>query len=274
MIRITALMDDKPSDPLCIHEHGLSYLVETPSGRFLFDCGQGENTWRNARILEKDVYDLDAVVLSHSHYDHAGGYPALVEAADGGSLLYTGEDFFQEKYTFTDHRYTSRGPGFDADFLNANGVSCETVSDVTALAEGVWLIGNFPRIYNFETIPERYVKKTEDEFVPDDFHDEICMAVDLGGKLALLVGCSHPGILNMVRRVREALDLPVYTVFGGAHLLDADPERISRTLEELEAMGIRRFGLGHCSGEGLEAVIASNPRLLACRMGAGDTLEL
>lgn len=274
MVRITALMDDKTTNPLCMAAHGLSYLVQTPEISVLFDCGPGTDTWRNARALGEDIYNVDAVVLSHSHYDHAGGYPSLVEAVNGGSLLYTGPGFFEKKYSFDGTGYHDRSAGFDETLPKANGITHVTVSDVKELAPGMYLVGDFPRVHKFETIPGKYVRKTGGNFVPDDFRDEIAMAVDVGGKLAVLVGCAHPGILNMVKHIQEALNRPVCAVFGGVHLLDAEERRISATLEALHGMGVELLGLGHCSGEQAEAMAAGNHLLRSCHLGAGDSLEL
>ena len=75
MVCITALMDNLPSEnKALVNEHGLSYLIQRGEERILFDCGAGEAPWRNAHKLGLSVSELDAVVLSHSHYDHAAGY--------------------------------------------------------------------------------------------------------------------------------------------------------------------------------------------------------
>ena len=84
MIRITALMDNNPSEhKALVAEHGLSFLVESSAFRMLFDCGSGAHPWANAYRLGLDVGHVDAVALSHSHYDHAAGYRDLIE--DGSS---------------------------------------------------------------------------------------------------------------------------------------------------------------------------------------------
>ena len=89
MVRITALMDNQPSEHKgLVNAHGLSYLVEREDCRFLFDCGAGDAPWRNAHRLGLPVTGLDAVVLSHSHYDHAAGYRDLLESGAGAPVLY------------------------------------------------------------------------------------------------------------------------------------------------------------------------------------------
>ena len=80
MLQITALMDDQLTgrkDLLC--EHGLSVHISYHGKRILFDCGSSEKTLYNAKKLGIDLRKLDAMVLSHSHYDHAGGFRYLAE---------------------------------------------------------------------------------------------------------------------------------------------------------------------------------------------------
>lgn len=275
MFRITTLMDDRPSGQRAlIHEHGLSYFIEGEDHRFLFDCGAGPHPWENARHLGRSLRELDAVVLSHGHYDHGGGFRYLVEQGDGGETLYTGKGFFEPKFSFDGVKYTDLSAGFDRAFLDRHGISHREVTDVTELFSGVYLIGGFSRKNEFEKIPARFVRQTKDGMQPDDFGDEICVALDLGGKIAMLVGCSHPGILNMAQHVKAVLGLPIWAVFGGTHLAEADQGRAELTVSRLREMGLEIFGLSHCSGEKVEEILRQTPGIVSCHMGAGDCMFL
>ena len=249
MLKITALMDDMPGEnPQLLAEHGLSFFAQYGEHRILFDCGQSGAALENAVALGLPVEKTEAVVISHSHYDHARGYRAF---AEGGcrAPLYTGGNFFEEKFARAGESLRDLSGGFDLGYLGEKGITRRAVSDITELFPGVYLIGNFPRTNSFEKIPDRFLRKTPEGLLHDDFSDEICMAFQISGGLAVLVGCSHPGILNMVTHVRNTLNLPVLAVFGGSHLVEADEERIQCTLKALEEMGVVRLGLSHCSGE-------------------------
>ena len=249
MLKITALMDDMPgNNPELGAEHGLSFFAQYGEHRILFDCGQSGAALENAKILGLPVGKAEAVVISHSHYDHGGGYRAFAEAGCRAPL-YTGKNFFQPKFARAGESLRDLSPGFDLGYLWEKGITHRAVSDLTELFPGVYLIGNFPRKHSFEKIPERFLRKTPEGLIPDDFSDEICMAFQISGGLAVLVGCSHPGILNMVTHVKEILNQPVLALFGGSHLVEADEERIHTTLRALEDMGVTRLGLSHCSGE-------------------------
>lgn len=272
MIRITTLMDNKPSEnKSLINEHGLSYLLDDGKHRILFDCGAGNATWQNAHRLGADVVHTDAVVLSHSHYDHASGYKELAEMG-GGKVLYTGAHFFEPKFASNGVKYTDLSAGFTEEFLKEHQVERRVCEDVLEIFPGVWLMGNFPRVYSFETIADRFVKQTADGFVKDTFEDEICMAVRTSKGLVVLVGCSHPGILNMMTKIYETLKQPLYAVFGGTHLVEADESRIEETIERLKGMGLKILGLGHCSGDTAEQRICMHQEVMSCHMAAGDNI--
>lgn len=270
-MKITTLMDNFPSENKALTaEHGLSVLIERGNRRFLFDCGQGGHTWENARRLGVDVKRVDAVILSHSHYDHAAGFRDLIEQGGGGSMLYTGARFFEPKYAFDGVKYSDLSCGFDEDFLMRNGISHVECGGVLGLASGAWLVGSFARRNAFETIPERFVRRTAGGTVRDDFCDEVCLALDTRDGLVVQVGCSHPGILNMIETVRERLNRTVYAVFGGTHLVEADEERVSETVARLSAMGLKILGLSHCSGQKAESCIRGMQGVCSCHMGVGD----
>ena len=271
MVKITALMDDQPGgDPRLTAEHGLSFFVEYGENRILFDCGTSGNTVRNAEKLGIDLKDLDAVVLSHGHYDHARGYRALLEKGLGSGLLCTGPGFFRKKWS-RDHRgLRDLSAGFGPELLKEKEILREEVSGERELFPGIRLFCGFPRVHSFEKIPERFVLERDGEWVPDDFADEICMTLKVDGGLLVLVGCAHPGILNMVSHIARVTGERIRGVFGGTHLVDAEEERIRRTVRELCGLGLETLGLSHCSGDAADCAICARSEIRGCHLGSGD----
>lgn len=84
--RLTVLVENTASDRGLLGEHGLSYLIEANEYRILFDTGQGLALQHNAKQLGINLQNLDAVVLSHGHYDHAGGLIAVLDQCNSARL--------------------------------------------------------------------------------------------------------------------------------------------------------------------------------------------
>lgn len=269
MIRITALMENTAGREALLAEHGLSLLVEYEDRRVLFDCGQSGGFLANAGNLGISLENLDAVVLSHSHYDHAKGYRELVEAGMAAPVLYTGAGFLEIKYSRQDGEFSDRSCRFDRVFLEENRIDYREVEAAVRIFPGMWLLTGFPRKTGFETVPEKFFRETETGLVRDDFHDEVCLGLEADGGTVMVVGCSHPGIVNMVVEVKERLGKPVRAVFGGIHLMEAGPERIQRTLDALAEAGVEMLGFCHCSGEAVEAAVAADSRFQGCRLNGG-----
>ena len=78
-LRVTVLADNSVTTAGLLAEHGLSILVETNDRRILFDTGPGKVLRANAEALSIHLAPLDAVVLSHGHYDHTGGLADLLQ---------------------------------------------------------------------------------------------------------------------------------------------------------------------------------------------------
>ena len=269
---LTVLVENTPSEHKALGvEHGLSLFIETPQTAFIFDCGATGLAWQNAARLNVKLRRAQFAAISHAHYDHAGGFPALLQYTKP-ETLYTGPGFWEEKFAYSPDgdKYTYLGTGFDKADLDEWGIKHQTVDGILKLDDTAWLLGRFERRFPFETIPERFVhgayKKT------DDFGDEICLALRERDGVAVITGCAHPGILNIVTSVHKRLGLPVMSVVGGTHLMEANAERIDHTLEALQVMGMKRMALCHCSGSAVRERLRDYGAA-GCLLSTGDRLE-
>jgi glyoxylase-like metal-dependent hydrolase (beta-lactamase superfamily II) len=84
--RVTVLVDDAASRKGLAAEHGFSLLLEIEGARVLFDTGQSPALIQDARLLGADLHNLDAVVISHGHYDHTGGLAEVVRLSPSATL--------------------------------------------------------------------------------------------------------------------------------------------------------------------------------------------
>lgn len=275
MIILRTLLENQLSQNRALTaEHGLSFLIEAGGKKILFDCSAGKAARRNAGKMNVSLKDVDYVVLSHSHYDHAGGYPDMLDHGVRAPLI-TGPHFFEEKYASDGNKYVYLGCGFGQELLKKNKIKHQVCEKSIMLFEGCHVAGAFEQKYEFEKIPPRFVKETAEGMVADDFADEICLVIESVKGLVVIVGCSHPGILNMVETVRERFGREVCAVFGGSHLVEADAERLSATMDILRDMGVGMAGFNHCTGD------AALSRMGECENGtvyshlkAGDCIFL
>ncbi len=274
MIRIMTVMENRPGGNRGLAaEHGLSFLVDADGKRILFDCGAGENTRKNCRRLNVELSSVDILAFSHSHYDHAAGFPDMAESGLCADV-FIGDGFFQEKYAAEGTACTYLGCGFGEDFLKEHSRSLTVNRRSVSLTEHCTLETGFPRKYSFEQIPPRFVKWDGRTMVPDGFEDEQCLVLETERELAVVAGCSHPGILNMLTEIRERRKKPVTAVLGGTHLAEADEERVRRTIEEMKRLGVKRIGMNHCSGTSAEERLRRDEEVEYTRLPVGACVFL
>lgn len=281
MIKIMTLYENELSGHKGLAAgHGLSFYICTDAVQLMFDFGSGRDTWENGRKMNVPFSQISYGVFSHSHYDHSGGFCYGEAYGFLPSVVWGREEyFFQPKLSAHPlsqpgmEAYTYMGCGFSKMYALSHTRKQLVCDDQLELARGCWAVGNFERTCPWEEIPGRYLRETRTGIVPDGFEDEICLALDLGEGLAVVAGCSHPGIVNMVSTIVKRLKKPVRIVVGGLHLAGAGKERIERTARGLRELGVCRAAVNHCSGEGLEEQFRQQG-IENCRLRVGDCLYL
>lgn len=251
-VNITTLMEDTLGDnDKLINEHGLSVLIETNKTKILFDTGQSGDFIKNADTLGKKIDDVDYVIISHAHYDHSGGFIRYNEEyPDNSYKLLIHKNFINPKYTKVDDNYIHKGNSFGNDYFKENSIDVKFIeNDITCIADGIYILANFERTTNFEGLNSKFYIKNNDTYEVDSFNDEIMLAIDTDKGLVALLGCSHPGVINMLTTLQKRTNKKVYAVMGGTHLISADDTRIDETIAWLKDMDIKMIGTSHCTGE-------------------------
>jgi len=247
--KITTLIENSQGEHLSLRfEHGLSFFIERGDTRMIFDMGQGGAFLENAASLGIDPTGADFAAISHGHYDHGGGFRDLVKAGFSGSLI-TGERIFDKKYATDGVSLEYLGLDFDEAFLARAGIAHRTArGGMESIADGIFLLSAFPRRHGEEIANPRFLVEREGRMEIDDFRDEIALAVESPKGFILLLGCSHPGVMNIVDAARAWLPRPIYALIGGTHLVEASAERLETAVGFIRDAGIEIIGVSHCTG--------------------------
>jgi 7,8-dihydropterin-6-yl-methyl-4-(beta-D-ribofuranosyl)aminobenzene 5'-phosphate synthase len=250
MLRITTLVENSPGELKSLrHEHGLSFHIDTGDHSLLFDTGQGGALVPNAQHLRINLSAVSCVVLSHGHYDHTGGLRAFASQSSRFELV-TGPGCLDDKYAEVGAACEFLGNDFDGAWLAENGIHHVTLNEPTReLVPGVHALTDFPRLHPDEAINPRFKVLRDGDLVTDDFSDEVMLAVDAPEGLIAVLGCSHPGVKNMLDAATERLGKPIHAVIGGTHLVEASPESIALTAAYLREKKISVIGMSHCTGQ-------------------------
>jgi 7,8-dihydropterin-6-yl-methyl-4-(beta-D-ribofuranosyl)aminobenzene 5'-phosphate synthase len=251
-ITVTTLMENRVavgrSD--LVAEHGLSFFVETPERRVLFDVGATSRFLENGRLLDRFPVPVDGLFLSHGHYDHAGGLPALLSAMNGTLDVYAGPDAFAPRGIHRDGSRKEIGPPEIGAALEKGALRLNSLESFGPLFPGFFAGGPIPRTTDFEPEATGFTRGTGGGAQADDFSEERALVLETGDGPVVLIGCAHRGVINTLRHLADAMGVRrFHAVLGGLHLMDAPPDRIEKTVSAIREYGVERIGVGHCTGD-------------------------
>jgi 7,8-dihydropterin-6-yl-methyl-4-(beta-D-ribofuranosyl)aminobenzene 5'-phosphate synthase len=253
-LKVTTLIENTQGEHLGLKtEHGISFYIEKDGKCILFDCGQSDAYIYNASQLNIDLEKLDYVVLSHGHYDHSGGFLFLTELTSTFELI-MGQGFFDEKYGYRNNSYEYLGNNFREDDLKNKNINYHfTTHTSTEIADGVYIVTKFSRNNDDEIVNPRFRILQNKKFIPDPFNDEVLIAIDTPKGMVVILGCSHPGVRNMLNTVSDLFNKRIYAVLGGTHLVEAHGSSFENSISYLGNDDIKILGVSHCTGsEGMQ----------------------
>jgi 7,8-dihydropterin-6-yl-methyl-4-(beta-D-ribofuranosyl)aminobenzene 5'-phosphate synthase len=217
---------------------GFSCLVDD---RILFDTGEEPDAiFHNLAQLQVDFRKIEAVVISHDHWDHTGGLWALLEKRPGLRVFAC--------------------PGFSVDFkekVRQLGGRLIENAVFAALEEHISVTGEILGEYKGAPLPEQ------------------ALVIQTAGGLVVITGCSHPGIVPILQKVKAAFpETEIGLALGGFHLKDADTQTIQAIVTTIKKMGVRRVGPTHCTGEAAQLLFSESFGADYISIHAGKILEI
>lgn len=244
------------TDPLA--EHGLSCLLKVYSNSdehwVLMDAGISPTCFlHNATVLGLDLAKIESVVLSHGHFDHFGGLTAFLgKASKGITLVLHPDAFLERRLNKPTIGLVEEMPRLNEMALRKTGVILHKAREASTLASGhVLVTGEVERVTNFEKGFPWAEAKINGKWIVDPFHDDQGVVINIKSKgLVIIGGCSHAGIINIVRYAQKLTRTEkVHAVLGGFHLSGPLFESIIEpTIEEMKKIGPDFIVPMHCTG--------------------------
>ncbi|MBW1683298.1 MAG: MBL fold metallo-hydrolase [Deltaproteobacteria bacterium] len=248
-ISVSVLVENTALKKGLLAEHGLSVYIEAGEQKILFDTGQSGIVLHNAKVLGHRLDRLDAVVLSHGHYDHTGGLKHVLKSC-GDLKIYAHPSAFKPKFACNENGVgRSIGlPGADGGLLpNIEKLSVSTTQP-TEIIEGIFVTGQIPRVTPFEDTGGPFFLDAACT-QPDLMFDDQALFFNTSQGTVVLLGCAHAGVINTLVYVHELTGgKSIHAVMGGMHLLSADEERMNRTMDHFYRLDPDLLGPAHCTG--------------------------
>lgn len=250
-LQITVLIENETADSDLQCEHGLSLFLRYGTHNILLDAGQSGIFLENAAALGCPLDSLDAAVLSHGHYDHADGFPALLEQ-NRSLRIYARPAVLEPQYT--GERYIGLNCALREQYAHRFDLSDQPRS----ILPGLWLI-------------------------PDEVEHEQSLVAEVAGGLVVMNSCCHAGADRIIAGIcAHWPGVRIRALVGGLHLMGpGGVTTLGKAPDEVEALARRLTGelwveticTGHCTGAPAMALLQKAAGGAIRPIHTGDILE-
>ena len=224
-------------------EHGLAFYFKYNDKEYLFDTGQGEVLFSNAKKMGIDLRNIDTVFLSHGHDDHTGGLKQLLQI-NPELRVFAHSEIFLPKYKKVEGKLEFIGSEIDKSEVK----NFEAAETATTAAAGIYSTGEitFPKE---SYINPRYVFEKDGQQLTDPFNDDTSLYLETESGIVILLGCSHKGVKNIINEIRaEVGDRKIAAILGGMHLKRKSSEEVDDLIEYFKEIEFDLLVPMHCTG--------------------------
>ncbi len=185
-------------------------MIEGLEKAILFDTGANPDIFEsNLKSMGINPKKIDLLVLSHEHGDHTAGIPAFVKMQKDIPVIIPGS--FSESFKKK---------------MVESGLEPLLVKEPAKICTNLYSSGEFSG-----PIPEQ------------------ALILNTKQGLVVMTGCSHPGIVEMLKEIKSTFNKDIYMVFGGFHLLQKSDNEMNKIIDDMKALGVVKCGATHCTGE-------------------------
>jgi len=189
---------------------GFSCFIEGTEKNILFDTGgEGKILMHNIDKLNINPESVETIVISHNHWDHTGGLFIFLEKKNGIPV-------------YLPHSF----PGKFVDKVKDAGASVILINEPAEICKDVYSTGEMEGPVN-----------------------EQSLIVKTNKGLVVVTGCSHPGIVNIIKKAQEIMGEEIYLVFGGFHLKGDSKKVVKEIISQFRELGVKKCGATHCTGD-------------------------
>ena len=257
-LEITVVAEDSVGyETPFLGQHGISFFITAARGdmvkNILVDVAQHPDALlENMARMGIDPAAVDAIVLTHCHYDHTQGLASVIRATGRKDLpIIAHPDIFRPNFiTDPGLRHVGVMDGDRREDIAAAGGSLFLCADPLEIMPGLSTTGEVERTTDFEAVGMDLFTLEDGRLKTDPMLDDISLIANMGAKgLVVVTGCSHAGIVNITRQAGRLTGTEnIHCIIGGFHLVEAPEDRIVKTAQALSTFDPDIVWAGHCTG--------------------------
>jgi len=281
-LRLVVVVDDSTSkeNPDLLAKHGLCLLLDAKIDdskhiEVILDTGPSRYiTLHNMKMLGIAPQKIDAIMLSHGHYDHTGGLLGILDRIGGRTMTIAHPRTFDLKLKLKP-RITSVGTPFRKEEVEKAGGALLCVRNPIPFCDGISTSGEIAREIPFERVDGFWTVDAE-SIVEDAILDDQALLINLQDKgLVVITGCAHAGVINTIKHAKKVMGIDrLYAVIGGFHLEHAEEERVMETVKELKRLSPRFVLPCHCTGQSVTSRLQDILGERCISLRTGDRVRL